>query len=482
MAAISRARRAALARQARDIRLAYERQGMGAQQVAEAILHQLPEILPLEAWRLARGWSRRRAVDELVALYQAEGRPAPAVNTVMLCRWEHGSVTMSPDYEHMLCHLYQRSVQQLHPGAATAPAPAESPQHPKSVTQRHCAATLHAGSHDDEGTDPMRRRTLLTAAGLSVPLSLLQRFDDALAVPPQPERPVEPAQMAQLLRAARRQFDASELTSLMASLPGLLASARETAQRVDTPAGWALVSASYNLATDTLNKIGNKPSARLTADRAMLYAERSDDSVAKAASARALGMMLRTQRRPDLATAIMTKGVDQLAATGLRTTAQAAMYLRLLCARAYTHAWAGDRSRALEGIIEAEHAAARVPAMKPTAMPFAALYRVDIHYALGDAGTALEAAKGLRTEMYRTPERRGRFHTDLARAWWQWGKPEQTAAELLTAYQQAPAEVRDRPSIRLIAAELVERHPRVVGVRQLAKAISRPRTHVPVTG
>ncbi|MFI7113934.1 helix-turn-helix domain-containing protein [Nonomuraea sp. NPDC050227] len=343
-----------------------------------------------------------------------------------------------------------------------------------AVTRRHAADTLRGGSHDDEGTDPMRRRTLLTAAGLSIPLSLLQRLDDALAVPPQPDGMAEPAQIAQRLRSARHQFDAAELAALVAALPGLLASAREAAERADNPAGWALVSASYNLATDTLNKIGNKSSARLTADRAMLYADRSQDPVAKAASARALGMMLRTQGRPDLATAVMTNGIDQLATTGHQTTAQASMYLRLLCARAYTYAWAGDRQRALDGIAEAEQAAGRIPAMKPTALPFATLYRVDIHYALGDAGAAVHAARDLRDEMYPTPERRGRLHTDLARAYWRWGRPEQTAAELLAAYRHAPAEVRDRPSIRRIAAEVVERHPCVAGVRQLATAIARP--------
>ena len=61
--------------------------------------------------------------------------------------------------------------------------------------------------------------------------------------------------------------------------------------------------------------------------------------------------------------------------------------------------------------------------------------------------------------------------TDLARAWWQWRKPEQTTRALLAAYRQAPAEVRDRPSIRKIVTELARDHPRVAGVRELATAI-----------
>ena len=472
--AMSRAQRADLVHQARDIRLSCQRQGLGARQVAAAILHQLPDVLPLEACRLARGWSRPQAVDELLALYEADERPAPAVNGVMLCRWEHGAVAVSADYEHMLCRLYDVAPHELRPGAAL-----ETPQRPKSVTHSNGAATFHGESHADEGTDdPMRRRTLLTAAGLSIPLAALQRLDDALALPPQPDHPAEPAQIAQMLRAARQRFDASELTGLVAILPGLLASSLEAAERADSPTGWALVSATHGLATDTLNKVGRKDSARITAERAVFYAARSGDSVAPAAAARALGMMLRIQGRPNLAAAVMSKGIDQLTATGLRTTAQRDMFLRLLCARAYTNAWGGDESRALEGIAEAEQAAARIPAMAPTAVPFARLYRANIAYALGDPRTALHAARDLRDGMYPTPERRGRLRTDLARFYWQWGKPEEATAELLTAYQHAPAEVTGRPSIRAIAAEVVARHPRVAGVRQLAKAISRPQ---PVT-
>ncbi|MEU7004023.1 hypothetical protein [Nonomuraea sp. NPDC046570] len=71
------------------------------------------------------------------------------------------------------------------------------------------------------------------------------------------------------------------------------------------------------------------------------------------------------------------------------------------------------------------------------------------------------------------PERRGRLHTDLARAWWQWGKPEQTTLALLEAYRYAPGEVRDRPAIRAIAAALVERHQRVIGVKALAATVGR---------
>jgi hypothetical protein len=475
---ITRSRRAQIQREATAIRMRGQRAGHATERIATELLDALPEVSALEAWRLALGWSRAQAVDQVANVYIGEGLRPPGLSEAMLCRYEHGQERPGVEYASMLASVYGTTQQTL--GlvlrCVCGDGPRETLHHPNAATQREGADTVSGGGYDDEGTESMRRRTLL-AAGLSIPLAALQRVDDALAVPARADS-VEPAQIAARLRAAQRQFDRSELADLVEGLPGLLASATAAAERVDTPAGWGLVAGSYRLATDTLNKVGTKATARLTADRAVLYAARSEDQVAMAAAERALGMMLRIEGRPDLAAAVMSKGVDRLASTGLRTTGPASMLMRLLCARAYTHAWGGDESRALEGIAEAERAAVRIPAMKPTALPFARLYRANIAYALGDPRTALHAARDLRDGMYPTPERRGRLHTDLARFYWQWGKPEEATAELLAAHGHAPSEVLDRPSIRRIAAEVVERHPRVAGVRQLAKAISRPQ---PVT-
>jgi hypothetical protein len=69
--------------------------------------------------------------------------------------------------------------------------------------------------------------------------------------------------------------------------------------------------------------------------------------------------------------------------------------------------------------------------------------------------------------MFTTPERRGRLHTDLARAWWQHDRPEQTAAALLAAHREAPTELTGRPAIRRVALDLIDRHPQIAGARQL---------------
>lgn len=101
------------------------------------------------------------------------------------------------------------------------------------------------------------------------------------------------------------------------------------------------------------------------------------------------------------------------------------------------------------------------------------LYRVGVHWACGDSARALDAARGLRPEQFSTVERRGRLHTDIARAWWQHGRPEQTAAALLAAYREAPTELTGRPAIRRIGLDLIHHHPQASGTRELRIALHR---------
>ncbi|MFJ4126512.1 hypothetical protein ACIP3U_35065 [[Kitasatospora] papulosa] len=187
--------------------------------------------------------------------------------------------------------------------------------------------------------------------------------------------------------------------------------------------------------------------------------------------------MLRHQDQSAAAQRHILEAVARVEATGLKTEAQASTYAQMLCTTSYTAAVAGDRQQATAMIREASRAPRDLPLEPPEGRLFPVtpasvdLYAVSVHWALGDAGAALEAGRGLRAGQFKTAERRGRMHTDLARAWWQWGKPEQTAAELLSAVRVSPGEVRDRPSIRSIAAEIHARHPQTTGVRELGVAV-----------
>ncbi|MGW1185709.1 hypothetical protein [Streptomyces drozdowiczii] len=129
---------------------------------------------------------------------------------------------------------------------------------------------------------------------------------------------------------------------------------------------------------------------------------------------------------------------------------------------------------------EAQHAAHRLPPQAPAGRLFpispaaADLYTVSVHWALGDAGAALDAGQHLRPERFPTAERKARLGTDMARTWRAWGSPEQTAHALLNGQRASPGEVRDGPAIRNIVTEPTRCHPRTSGVRELHVAVPAP--------
>ncbi|MFD9061575.1 hypothetical protein ACFVZ3_08665 [Kitasatospora purpeofusca] len=66
-----------------------------------------------------------------------------------------------------------------------------------------------------------------------------------------------------------------------------------------------------------------------------------------------------------------------------------------------------------------------------------------------------------------TAERQARFFTDVARAFDQWGKPEQCYRALLAAEEAAPQEVR-RGAVRDLATGLLRHDRKLPGVRDFA--------------
>ncbi|MBJ7903418.1 helix-turn-helix domain-containing protein [Streptomyces sp. DSM 110735] len=322
--------------------------------------------------------------------------------------------------------------------------------------------------------DPMRRRRLLAATGLAVPSSLLAGVSDALASIPGPTG--SPVPLDSRLAAARGLFDAGQNAELLRVLPGLLADASHAASPAHEEMALARLSTAYSLAGRVLTKVGRYGDSRLAADRAALYAQWSGSPLAAAAAARELSIVLRHQDQPAAAERHILDAVAKVEETGLRTDAQRSAYAQMLCTTSYTAARAGVRDQALTMIRDAARAARALPDVTPRGRLFPLtpaavdLYAVGVHWALGDAGAALEAGRGLHEGRFATAERKGRMHTDLGRAWWQWGKAEQAAAELLSAVRVSPGEVRDRPAIRQIVSDLRSRHPRVTGVRELVAA------------
>jgi hypothetical protein len=212
----------------------------------------------------------------------------------------------------------------------------------------------------------------------------------------------------------------------------------------------------------------------------MAYARRADSPLALAMSSRALSAVLRQEGRPEAAQRVTLDAIGAVQATGLATLAQRAVLTQTLCTAAYSAGSGGDQHSALELISDAERA---VRGLGGRPVSFGGnvissaqvqLYRVGVHWACGDSARALDAARGLRPEQIPTPERRGRLHTDIARAWWQHGRPEQTAAALLAAYREAPTELTGRPAIRRIGQDLIHHHPQASGTRELRIGLAAP--------
>lgn len=120
---ISRGRRAELARSAHQIRARGQHSGWPVSQIAATIQTQLPQVLPLEAWRWAYGWSRDQVVDLVARYYAAHRLGRPGLNASMLCRYEHGEIVPSTGYAAALCAVYQARPEQLRLQPSWQPLP-----------------------------------------------------------------------------------------------------------------------------------------------------------------------------------------------------------------------------------------------------------------------------------------------------------------------------------------------------------------------
>ncbi len=169
----------------------------------------------------------------------------------------------------------------------------------------------------------MRRRTLLAAAGLAVPASVLLGVESALAEMPAPSGSPMPIDVR--LARARALFDTGEYSGLLKALPDLLSTAHDRI-RDRAEIDYARLSACYSLAAQVLVKIGRYDQARLTADRASLYADLSGSPLASAAAARELSIVLRHQDQAGTAQRLVLNAASRVEATGLKTEAQAAAY------------------------------------------------------------------------------------------------------------------------------------------------------------
>src|ERR1039457_1357805 len=86
-------------------------------------------------------------------------------------------------------------------------------------------------------------------------------------------------------------------------------------------------------------------------------------------------------------------------------------------------------------------------------------HRVNIAVTLGDAGTAVDVARGIDLRAITVTERKASLLIDTARAFLQWGRHEKAYIALRAAEEVAPEEVTGRPSVHRLIRDLITSAP-----------------------
>jgi hypothetical protein len=348
-----------------------------------------------------------------------------------------------------------------------------------------------------EEDDPMRRRTLLAGVGGLAGSALLggrpaygatdpiRSLGTALLNPPIAN--AEPLSLADLrlsVATARSVFQQARYADVAALVPKVLSRAMATRAELRDADGIAVVNQHlaelYTLTTELMIKMSDDRLAWTAADRALQAADASGDLLTQATTRRSWGIVLRRSGQADTARQLVLDTAAALQPELHRGAGHLSVYGSLLETGAYTAAVDGDRDTAKSLIAEAADAATRVAsgphatAFDPTAV---GLYQISIARVLGDSGAAIEHARRIDPAAIPVVERRARYYSDVARAFHQWGKPEQCYRALLAAEHASPDEVRYRKTIHQITESLV-RHPNARTLPGLT-AFAR-RTGVPV--
>ncbi|HZV53066.1 MAG TPA: helix-turn-helix transcriptional regulator [Candidatus Dormibacteraeota bacterium] len=146
---MDRTLRRMLEERARQLRLRGQLEGWSRDQVVDEILRQLPGISPLEAHRLAAGWTRLELSQALDALYQADGLMPPGISVSEICRWEHGRYRPTSERQEYLTRLYRTRPDRLGFGRDHSPGAPEAGDH------SHTPGEVGGGGSPAEGPWPL---------------------------------------------------------------------------------------------------------------------------------------------------------------------------------------------------------------------------------------------------------------------------------------------------------------------------------------
>jgi hypothetical protein len=179
-----------------ELRARGQEQGWSIPQIVEAIVEQFG-VTRLKAHRLARGWTRAKAVREILKTYDADGLARPSLTTQRLCAWEHDPrIRPGEEYLDRLCRVYETRPDLLGYGhdysPPAQPAVCGTGDEPHAAYAGAPAASLAvaAGRNSDDGreaqpdgeeTATTDRDEFLRGAGATGLAALLDRASKAPA-------------------------------------------------------------------------------------------------------------------------------------------------------------------------------------------------------------------------------------------------------------------------------------------------------------
>ncbi|WP_371517625.1 helix-turn-helix domain-containing protein [Kitasatospora sp. NBC_01300] len=353
---------------------------------------------------------------------------------------------------------------------------------PRSRARKPASATLASTCAAEE--DDVRRRPFLTLATAALFASAtgqeaahaeekapLDGLEDLLLygasrIPAPRSEPTHQSVAATLLMS-RREFKAAQYDALAEALPSRIAAAQMVGSTEERARNVAQL---YNLAVRLCIKIGDNNLVAITADRALTAARAGGDPLVVAEAQRMVSSSWRRQGSLARATDIVVVAAEELLADNtVPATARLALRGDLYATAAYTAAKSGDRAYAHALIREAADSASAAGRTSGLVdgIQGVALHELSVHYELGDAGKAIELASTIDPAALPTAERQARFFTDVARAFDQWGKPEQCFKALLAAEEAAPQEIH-RGAVRGLAGGLLRHDRKLPGVRDFA--------------
>ncbi|PWU49867.1 XRE family transcriptional regulator [Micromonospora sp. S4605] len=307
---------------------------------------------------------------------------------------------------------------------------------------------------------PPAPATPQTLDGVDTIRAALARYDHP---PPQPT-----GEVRRHVEHAWLTYQHGHYPQLVRVLPGLLDATRSAEPGLRVQA--------YRVTSSLLVKLGEADLAWLAADRAMGAA--GGDPVLSAAAAVSVGAALRALGRHRLALAATLAAASRLA------PAQApAVHGTLLLQAALAAAGSGDARRVGELTDRAAGIAAGIRAGDDphrTGFGTAAveLARVVVAVESGDTSAAVRrhGRLALGEGWRRLPaEHRAAYLVDVARAYLLVGDLRGAARALVEADAVAPAEVRCRPQVRTVIAEVARSHPAPAGAARLATLVGLTR-------